>query len=132
MSLTLNPSLRTPLLKHQTSTTDVPTTLPVHKTHHHPRQPSTDAENGSLYFIGTATTVLEWAGIRILTDPNFLHAGDHVHLGPGVQGTRRTNPAVDLGQLPPVDCVLLSHYHAVSSSAYLCKKLKLVFAFGVV
>lgn len=47
-----------------------------------------------------------------MTDPNFLHAGDHVHLGPGVKGTRQTNPAVDLHDLPPVDAVLLSHYHA--------------------
>ncbi|KAI5361697.1 putative metallo-beta-lactamase, ribonuclease Z/Hydroxyacylglutathione hydrolase [Septoria linicola] len=69
-------------------------------------------ENASIYFIGTATTLLEWEGIRILTDPNFLHAGDHVHLGPGVQGTRRTNPAVDLHELPHVDVILLSHYHA--------------------
>lgn len=43
--------------------------------------------------------------------PNFLHAGDHVHLGPGVTGTRRTNPAVDLHELPRIDLVLLSHYH---------------------
>ncbi|KAL4810652.1 beta-lactamase superfamily domain-containing protein, partial [Aspergillus unguis] len=43
--------------------------------------------------------------------PNFLHAGDHVHLGPGVSATRKTNPAVDLHELPRVDLVLLSHYH---------------------
>ncbi|KAK5110828.1 hypothetical protein LTR62_005539 [Meristemomyces frigidus] len=69
-------------------------------------------ENASIYFIGTATTILEWEGIRILTDPNFLHAGDHVHLGPGVTATRQTNPAIDLHELPRIDAVLLSHYHA--------------------
>jgi len=47
-----------------------------------------------------------------MTDPNFLHAGDHVHLGPGVTGTRVTNPAVDLHALPRIDALLLSHYHA--------------------
>jgi len=47
-----------------------------------------------------------------MTDPNFLHAGDHVHLGPGVTATRKTNPAVDLHDLPRIDAVLLSHYHA--------------------
>lgn len=47
-----------------------------------------------------------------MTDPNFLHAGDHVHLGPGVTGTRVTNPALDLHDLPRIDAVLLSHYHA--------------------
>jgi L-ascorbate metabolism protein UlaG (beta-lactamase superfamily) len=47
-----------------------------------------------------------------MTDPNFLHAGDHVHLGPGVTGERVTNPAIDLHKLPRIDAVLLSHYHA--------------------
>ena len=70
-----------------------------------------DNTNGSLYFIGTATTLLSYAGLRILTDPNFLHAGDHVHLGPGVSATRRTNPAVAIEELPRIDLVLLSHYH---------------------
>ncbi|KAH0844494.1 hypothetical protein AYO21_00965 [Fonsecaea monophora] len=78
--------------------------------------PQTSAEsagtNASLFFVGTATTILEWEGLRLMTDPNFLHAGDHVHLGPGVRGTRKTNPAVDLHDLPHIDLVLLSHYHA--------------------
>ena len=43
---------------------------------------------------------------------NFLHAGDHVHLGPGVTATRKTNPAVDLHRLPRIDLICLSHYHA--------------------
>ncbi|KIW12018.1 hypothetical protein PV08_09292 [Exophiala spinifera] len=68
--------------------------------------------SASLFFVGTATTILEWRGVRLMTDPNFLHQGDHVHLGPGVRGTRRTNPAVDLDDLPNIDLVLLSHYHA--------------------
>lgn len=54
----------------------------------------------------------EWEGVRIMTDPNFLHAGDHVHLGPGVTGQRVTNPAIDLHELPRIDAILLSHYHA--------------------
>ena len=35
-----------------------------------------------------------------------------MHLGPGVTGTRKTNPAIDLEDLPHVDAILLSHYHA--------------------
>ncbi|KAJ5971633.1 uncharacterized protein N7479_001551 [Penicillium vulpinum] len=46
-----------------------------------------------------------------MTDPNFLHAGDHVHFGPGVSSERLTDPAVDLHDLPRIDLVLLSHYH---------------------
>lgn len=87
--------------------------------HHHDELPppassksGSQAANASLRFIGTATTILEWQGFRIMTDPNFLHAGDHVHLGPGVTATRQTNPAIELDALPPLDCILLSHYHA--------------------
>jgi len=88
-----------------------PSGLPAAKeTKVHPT--NAGAENASIFFVGTATTILEWEGIRLMTDPNFLHAGDHVHLGPGVTGTRQTNPAIDLHELPRIDVVLLSHYHA--------------------
>lgn len=76
----------------------------------HPTNPG--SENATIFFVGTATTILEWEGVRLMTDPNFLHKGDHVHLGPGVTGTRETNPAVNLHELPRIDVVLLSHYHA--------------------
>src|SRR5689334_11743198 len=80
------------------------------------RLPSTegaeaDFQNGSILFVGTATVILRYAGFTILTDPNFLHAGDHVHLGFGVTSKRRSNPAVELDALPPLDLVLLSHLH---------------------
>ena len=70
-----------------------------------------DLENGSIFFVGTATIVLEYGGFTILTDPNFLHSGDHVHLGYGIESRRRTDPAIDIDELPPIDFVLLSHYH---------------------
>jgi len=51
------------------------TSLPTPKqTQTHPTK--SGSENASLFFVGTATTILEWEGIRLLTDPNFLHAGD--------------------------------------------------------
>lgn len=88
------------------------TALPLAKqTQVHPKK-STDSKNASIFFVGTATTILEWSEIRIMTDPNFLHDGDHVHLGPGVSATRITNPAImELRDLPSIDAVLLSHYH---------------------
>ncbi|KAL1846102.1 hypothetical protein Daus18300_014352 [Diaporthe australafricana] len=108
----IDPSNRKPLLRHVPSPaeTEKPPKLPVKETHTHPWGPTGNGD-GSVYFIGTATTVIEWAGVRILTDPNFLHLGDHVHLGPGVTAQRQTNPAVDLEQLPGLDCILLSHFH---------------------
>jgi len=66
---------------------------------------------GSVEFIGTATVIIRYGGFTILTDPNFLHRGDHVHLGYGMTAPRLTEPAFDIDQLPPVDLVVLSHLH---------------------
>lgn len=70
-----------------------------------------DFKEGSVFFIGNATVLIRYAGFTILTDPNFLHAGDHVHLGYGLKAKRLTNPAMELKDLPPVDLVVLSHMH---------------------
>jgi L-ascorbate metabolism protein UlaG (beta-lactamase superfamily) len=70
-----------------------------------------DRRRGSIFFVGTATVIIRYGGFTILTDPNFLHKGDHVHLGYGLQSKRLTEPALSLEQLPPIDFVLLSHMH---------------------
>jgi L-ascorbate metabolism protein UlaG (beta-lactamase superfamily) len=70
-----------------------------------------DFDRGSIFFIGTATVILRYAGFTILTDPNFLHAGDHVHLGYGLTSERLTEPAINIEDLPPIDLCVLSHYH---------------------
>lgn len=70
-----------------------------------------DAGTGTVQFIGTATVIIRYQGFTILTDPNFLHKGDHVHLGYGLTSKRKTNPAIKFEQLPPIDLVVLSHYH---------------------
>ena len=70
-----------------------------------------DTAQGSIFFIGTATVLLRYAGFTILTDPNFLHQGDHVHLGFGLTSPRLTNPAIEMDMLPPFDFVILSHLH---------------------
>ncbi len=72
---------------------------------------NTDFNTGSVFFVGTATVILRYAGFTILTDPNFLHAGDHVHLGYGMTSERLTEPAINIEDLPPVDLCVLSHYH---------------------
>src|SRR5205085_3288839 len=65
----------------------------------------------TIFFVGTATTIIRLGGYTILTDPNFLHAGDHVHLGYGLTSKRLTNPAIEIGALPPLDLCILSHLH---------------------
>lgn len=66
---------------------------------------------GSVFFIGTATTIIRYAGFTILTDPNFLHRHERVRLGYGLRSKRLTDPAMDIDELPPLDLVVLSHYH---------------------
>jgi L-ascorbate metabolism protein UlaG (beta-lactamase superfamily) len=69
------------------------------------------AQTGTVQFIGTATVLIRYQGLTILTDPNFLHKGDHVHLGYGLTSQRQTNPAIEFDKLPPIDLVILSHMH---------------------
>ena len=70
-----------------------------------------DFGRGSIFFVGNATVIIRYAGFTILTDPNFLHAGDHVHLGYGIRSKRLKDPAIEMSDLPPLDLVVLSHMH---------------------
>ena len=67
--------------------------------------------SGSVFFIGNATVLIKYAGFTILTDPTFIHMHEKVPLGYGLETTRLTNPAMEINQLPPLDLVLLSHFH---------------------
>src|SRR3954447_3198835 len=64
-----------------------------------------------LTFIGTATTVIRLGPFTLLTDPNFLHRGERAYLGYGFWPQRRTQPAMQPGELPPLDAIVLSHMH---------------------
>ena len=68
-------------------------------------------DEASLTFIGTATVLLRLPGFTVLTDPNFLHRGEAAYLGLGLRSKRRTDPALEIGDLPPLDAVVLSHHH---------------------
>src|ERR1700749_2091235 len=70
-----------------------------------------DFSEGDLYFIGNATTLIRFGGLTILTDPAFLHKGEHVFLGHGIWARREVEPAFQIAALPPIDLIVLSHYH---------------------
>src|SRR3954453_10821539 len=70
------------------------------------------APDHSLQFIGNATVLIRYADFTILTDPNFVHAGEEVPLGYGLKTRRLTDPAMEIDDLPPLDLVVLSHLHA--------------------
>ena len=77
-----------------------------------PDGPATAATNeGSIFFIGNATVLIRVAGFTILTDPTFIHKHEQTWLGGGLHTARLTDPAIELADLPPLDFVLLSHFH---------------------
>jgi L-ascorbate metabolism protein UlaG (beta-lactamase superfamily) len=69
------------------------------------------AGEGSILFIGNATVLMRVAGFTFLTDPTFIHMHEETWLGLGLTTRRLTNPAIELADLPPLDFVLLSHFH---------------------
>jgi len=68
--------------------------------------------DASLTFVGTATTILRIGSFTLLTDPNFVHRGERLHLGYGLFSKRLTEPAMQPEDLPKLDALLLSHLHA--------------------
>lgn len=66
---------------------------------------------GSFTFIGNATALISFGDVTLLTDPNFLHAGQYAYLGHGLVSKRLREPAMDVDELPRVDGVVLSHMH---------------------
>ncbi|MFC4857180.1 MBL fold metallo-hydrolase [Actinophytocola glycyrrhizae] len=70
-----------------------------------------DVTGDSVSFIGTATTLIRLGGFTVLTDPNFLHQGQWSYFGQGLFSRRRTEPAAQPADLPPLTAVVLSHLH---------------------
>lgn len=75
------------------------------------RASSAAPSSGSVFFIGNATVLIRFGGFTILTDPTFIHMHEEVSIGYGMHAKRLTNPAMEIGDLPPLDFVLLSHFH---------------------
>ena len=76
----------------------------------HGPAPDTEVED-SILFVGNATMLVRLGGFTFLTDPTFVHRHEKVSIGYGLTATRLTDPALDIADLPPLDFVLLSHFH---------------------
>jgi L-ascorbate metabolism protein UlaG (beta-lactamase superfamily) len=62
-------------------------------------------------WLGHSTVLLQMDGIRVLTDP-VLGRRVGIRVGPMTVGLKRiVEPALDLGDLPKIDVILLSHAH---------------------
>jgi L-ascorbate metabolism protein UlaG (beta-lactamase superfamily) len=61
--------------------------------------------------IGGPTTLLEFDGWRLLTDPTFDPPGRRYRFGWGTSSRKTAGPAVAAADLAPIDVVRLSHDH---------------------
>ncbi len=68
------------------------------------RSAATESQLG-IRLVGGPTAILEYGGIRWLTDPALSPPGEYGGL------TKLTGPAFDITQHEPIDVVLLSHHH---------------------
>lgn len=63
----------------------------------------------TITWVGGPTAVLEYAGLRIVTDPTFDPPGSYQDPGESVL-VKTAGPAFDRSDLGPIDAVLLSHH----------------------
>jgi L-ascorbate metabolism protein UlaG (beta-lactamase superfamily) len=61
--------------------------------------------------IGGPTTLIEFDGWRLLTDPTFDAPGRRYTFGWGSASRKLAGPAIAASELPPIDAVLLTHDH---------------------
>lgn len=80
--------------------------LPVERPHEHWLRP---VESGlRVTWLGHSTLLLEIDGVRVLTDPVFGERASPLSFA----GPKRFHPVpASVAELPPLDCVLLSHNH---------------------
>ncbi|CUU57458.1 L-ascorbate metabolism protein UlaG, beta-lactamase superfamily [Parafrankia irregularis] len=73
--------------------------------------PGTAPSSVRVTHIGGPTTLLEFAGWRLLTDPTFDPAGRRYAFGWGTSSRKLAGPAIPAGEIGPIDAVLLTHDH---------------------
>ena len=71
--------------------------------------PETFKSSLKITHIGTATAVLNIDGVNFLTDPYFSPPETKHEVGPDQYLTNAEALGLQLNELPPIDCVLLSH-----------------------
>ncbi|HEY0385105.1 MAG TPA: MBL fold metallo-hydrolase, partial [Pyrinomonadaceae bacterium] len=84
---------------------------PVPAAPHKPVPASWSNDHLTVAWLGHATTLINFYGTWLLTDPTLrLRIG--INLGGLTIGMRRlVRPALSIGELPPLDAVLVSHAH---------------------
>lgn len=83
----------------------------VHKAPFQPTPSAWSDQQITLAWLGHASVLINFLGVRILTDPTFF-SRIGIHLWAGTLGPKRmVASALSPTQLPPIDLVLISHAH---------------------
>jgi L-ascorbate metabolism protein UlaG (beta-lactamase superfamily) len=72
-------------------------------------------------YIGGPTLLIEFGGLRLLTDPTFDPPGEYP--GGPITLIKTGGPAIDASAVGPIDAVLLSHDHHVDNLDHAGRKL---------
>jgi L-ascorbate metabolism protein UlaG (beta-lactamase superfamily) len=70
-----------------------------------------NASNLALTLIGGPTVLIEYDGLRLLTDPTFDPPGEYQGPHSPVKHVKTEGPAFPIEQVGPLDAILLSHDH---------------------
>ena len=73
--------------------------------------PSTTSTPLTLTHIGGPTVLIEYAGLRIVSDPAFDPAGSKYKVSGLLPLKKTTDPAIRFDKIGTVDAVLVSHHH---------------------
>jgi L-ascorbate metabolism protein UlaG (beta-lactamase superfamily) len=74
-------------------------------------EPTVHTSKITLTLIGGPTVLIEYGGLRLLTDPTFDPPGQYQGPHSPVRHLKTTGPAMSIDQLGKIDAVLLSHDH---------------------
>lgn len=78
---------------------------------HHPEPATWSDENVTVAWLGHATVLINFFGLRLLTDPTFFPRIG-IRIGPFTFGPKRfVECALTPSELPPLDALILSHAH---------------------
>ena len=99
-------------------------TRPIAPAPHHPEPGHWPDSQITGAWLGHATVLLNFMGIRIITDP-VLAARCGLRFGPFTIGPRRyVRPALTVRQLPEIDLLLLSHAHMDHLDLWTLRRLR--------
>jgi L-ascorbate metabolism protein UlaG (beta-lactamase superfamily) len=84
---------------------------PIAPAYAHPKPPEWSDQHVTAAWLGHATVLINFFGVKILTDPVLFSRVGIRFFGVTIGPKRLTAPALTVDELPEIDLILLSHAH---------------------